>query len=699
MPSPARAAVLKCLEGRAADSEAALELARLLDHFFDSKDVPGKTDTWMAIYFWLRGGGGRFWKERSPWPAIWGRLEFFLEVMEQNPEICQAYQESIIAILNQAQAVDFFAETGMPGDRGILPELWDCAMHWLLPQPRDDQNLTPILERLFRHKKTERRFRMVPEELFGRLIEVTMPGSQPRMRGAFADAFRILATRVQAQCFNRAMRSRFDPVHLNDIPAARLARASESLACAWLAREDTLPLSKEWIEAAEDTGSLLKKVVETMETEGVSVDLVHSIESVRLCLIRMDAMRRVMTSGDPAQHKQAVHSLLSDLVTAVRKERSLLHILSSRTALLHRKIVERAGETGTHYIAQNYRQYRHIWLAAAGGGLLTVGTAAVKLQIHEWHALPLFLQGLAAGLNYAVSFMILHAFHLILATKQPAMTAAHLARIIREKRGAERTSEIVGFAAQISYSQVAAALGNILLVAAGSCAFVYLWRQFFGAGFLPEADAAHVFETLSPLDSGTIFFAAWTGVLLWLASVIGGWFDNWSVYHRLPEGIRDHRLGRMVGSARMARCGAILRNNMNGWATNISLGMLLGLTPVFGAFFGVPLEVRHVTLSTGQLAIAAASLGPAWLVDGWFFRALAGIGVMFILNLSVSFLCSLFTAARAYQVSTREVAAVLWAIIRQALTSPRIFLLPPRDSSRIPSGQNRPSDAGDPTPG
>jgi site-specific recombinase len=699
MPSPARAAILKCLEGRVADSEAALELARLLDHLFNAKEIPAKIDAWIAFYLWIRSGGGKFWKERTAWPAIWGRLEFFLEVMEQNPDICRAHQDSVLAILEQAQAVDFFAETGMPGDRGILPELWDGSMHWLLPQPRDDQNLTPILERLFRNKKTETRFRVLPEELFGRLVEVTMPGNQDSMRGAFADAFRILATRVQAQCFNRAMRSRIDPVHLSDIPAARLARASESLASTWLARQDTASLSKEWIQAGEDTGALLRKVVETMETEGVSVDLVHSIETVRLCLIRMDSMRQVMVSTDQALHNQAVHSLLSDLVAAVRKERSLLHILSSRTALLHRKIVERAGETGTHYIAQNYRQYRHIWLAAAGGGLLTVGTAAIKLHIHEWHALPLFLQGLAAGLNYAVSFMILHAFHLILATKQPAMTAAHLARIIREKKGAERTSEIVGFAAQISYSQVAAAVGNILLVALGSLAFVHLWRQFFGAGFLPESDAGHVFETLSPLDSGTIFFAAWTGVLLWLASVVGGWFDNWSVYHRLPDGIRDHRLGRIVGPARMARCGEILRNNMNGWATNISLGMLLGLTPVFGAFFGVPLEVRHVTLSTGQLAIAAASLGPGWLGDGWFFRALAGIGVMFILNLSVSFLCSLFTAARAYQVSTREVAAVLWAIIRKAITSPRNFLLPPRESARNPSGQNQSSDAGDPTPG
>lgn len=305
----------------------------------------------------------------------------------------------------------------------------------------------------------------------------------------------------------------------------------------------------------------------------------------------------------------------------------------------------------------------------------------MKLQIHEWHGLPLFIEGLAAGINYAASFMLLHTFHLILATKQPAMTAAHLANIVRQKRGPERTQEIANFAAQICHSQLAATLGNILLVSLGSFVFVLLWFKCFGIPFLGRESAGHVYQTLSPLDSGTVFFAAWTGVLLWAASVIGGWFDNWSVYHRLPDGIRDHHLGRFLGRARMARWGEAVRRNMNGWATNISLGLLLGLTPSIGLFLGIPLEVRHVTLSTGQISIAAASLGNDWMVSGWFFRALAGIGVMFALNLSVSFLCSLFTAARAYQLGTREVALVMLAIIKKAVTSPRNFILPPAQSS------------------
>ena len=74
-------------------------------------------------------------------------------------------------------------------------------------------------------------------------------------------------------------------------------------------------------------------------------------------------------------------------------------------------------------------------------GLLTVFTAAIKMRIVEAQ-LPLFFEGFAAGTNYAVSFILLQVFGLVLATKQPATTAATFARIIRDNRGQERSSKL-----------------------------------------------------------------------------------------------------------------------------------------------------------------------------------------------------------------------------------------------------------------
>ena len=59
-------------------------------------------------------------------------------------------------------------------------------------------------------------------------------------------------------------------------------------------------------------------------------------------------------------------------------------------------------------------------------------------------------------------------------------------------------------------------------------------------------------------------------------------------------------------------------------------------------------------------------------------RALAGVGVMFVLNLSVSFLLSLANAARAYDLPRRDLTELLRRIVRRFVRSPGQFLLPPR---------------------
>jgi len=269
----------------------------------------------------------------------------------------------------------------------------------------------------------------------------------------------------------------------------------------------------------------------------------------------------------------------------------------------------------------------------------------------------------------------LQHFHLMLATKQPAMTAAALATLLRSRNRTERLDRVVEFTVRICSSQFAAVVANVIFVFLGVFVFSYLWQLALGRDYLGVKEAEHVFETLSPVKIGTVFYAALTGVMLWIAAMIGGWFDNWAVYHRLPQAIADHHLGQRFGRKRMARFAGIVSRSMAGWGTNISLGFLLGLTPVLGMFVGLPLDVRHVTLSSGMLAFACASLD-GWFTTGWFFWALAGVATMFVLNLSVSFFLSLYTAARAYELERRELAVLGMRLLRRLMSRPLDFLLP-----------------------
>jgi site-specific recombinase len=105
---------------------------------------------------------------------------------------------------------------------------------------------------------------------------------------------------------------------------------------------------------------------------------------------------------------------------------------------------------------------------------------------------------------------------------------------------------------------------------------------------------------------------------------------------------------------------------------------MLGLVPVLAHFMALPLDVRHVTLSTGQWMAAVMALGDAaWQLPAvwWCLLALPLTGV---LNVGVSFLLAWRVAVRARGLRVKDRArlrAALWARLR---SHPGSFLWPTR---------------------
>jgi site-specific recombinase len=102
------------------------------------------------------------------------------------------------------------------------------------------------------------------------------------------------------------------------------------------------------------------------------------------------------------------------------------------------------------------------------------------------------------------------------------------------------------------------------------------------------------------------------------------------------------------------------------------------LVPAITLFFGLPIEVRHVTLSTGQLAAAAAAQGWTVLQQSPFWWCVAGIVVTGVLNLSVSFFLALKVALRSRGIRMVDRSRIRRAIFRRLRTSPGSFVLPPK---------------------
>ena len=665
------------------DRELLAGASMALDRLVAADSLEHRLAAWVELVDWARSGPGAGELDDRGTLSSRGvrRWTLLLDFLDSHPDVRSGMLEATAQILAETDSVNLFGAAGVPSGRGFFAEFADRLMMRVLPQPPDEHDLARLLGRLYRTKRHAERFARWPPELFSRIADVLRPPGRADIwspvRREFADGFRLLAARVQAEGLAPKLRSRSPHARVSQSPFLVQQRAADAMLTAWTAGESAASAVDTWRTQCAACREATSEIAHRLETDGVSVDIVYGLDAIERCLTRMELMAAVIETQPGAQRDAALHTLLSLLIAAAYQDRSITHLACANLQLLSRKIVDRSGKTGEHYIAWTRREYWQIWGAAAGGGLVTTFTAAIKMLI-VGTSLALFIQGLAAGLNYAVSFLLLQALGLVLATKQPAMTAAALANILRTHRGAERVDDLVDYAAQICRSQLAAAIANVAVVSVGAFAFSFLWEQISGRPFLNLHEAEHVFETLSPVDSGTVWYAALTGVVLWAASLVGGWFDNWAAYHRLPEAIIAHPLGGRFGRKRIVRLAGLVSRNMAGWATNVSLGFMLGLTPVLGAFFGLPLDVRHVTLSTGTLALACAGLGKGWFHGGWFLWAMAGIAVMFVLNLGVSFLLSLYTASRAYDLPRSFMLDFARAVGRRFLAQPGDFVLPPR---------------------
>ena len=414
-----------------------------------------------------------------------------------------------------------------------------------------------------------------------------------------------------------------------------------------------------------------------LDEHGISVNLVFRLRQLRARVLRIRALLDCLLGSNPAA---STARLLSHLVIVRQERRSLRALVASNSSLLAAKVAERSSETGEHYITRTYAQYRDMLRRAAGGGLLTALTTALKFMVMTL-GLSQFWNGFWSGFVYAGSFIAIQLLHCTLATKQPAMTAPAMAAKLKNLDEPGSLEVFVDEVTHLVRSQVAAALGNVGAVFPAVVVLSALFQLATQAPMIDATAATHVFDSLSLLGP-TAFFAAFTGVLLFAASIIAGWVENWFVMHRLHSALRyNPRITSVLGTTRAARWAQFMRENISGFASNISLGFMLGLIPAFAAFFGLGLEVRHVTLSAGQLAAAASALGWDVLRQPGFWWCVAALPVIAAANLSVSFYLAFRLALRAHNVGALDHARVNAAIRMRWRKRPLNFLWPSREAT------------------
>jgi site-specific recombinase len=645
------------------------------------RDLPTLSDHASRIDWVARLGT---WLHAAP-SAREDRLQAFLSACEREDALRRALHAVYAQVLLDTSGLKLFADTGLPSEFGFLSEAVNRVAFLVLPAPRDPTNLAEVLEALVPTKDDAEWVAEMPAALFASvtalLAEQTDVRVATELREDLLDAVTVLAANVASLGVSKDVLDRLSTGRLTALPFVALTHDCERLASVVRGQPDDAGQTRtDAARMVTDTIARCRgrvgQVVAHVETQGVSMHLIYRLEKLNALLDRLESI--VLTLALPGEHtEQARRAFVATLVRGIHLDKSVRALIRGNLRQLSRKVVERTGDAATHYLVASRSQWWQMFAGAAGGGFLTVFTIALKFAI-IWASLSLLFEGLALALNYAGSFMLMQLLGFKLATKQPAMFAASMADTLLDRRNRLNPAGFTEEVARVTRSQMAAVAGNIGVVIPAALAFDFGWRLLTGHAFLDPESAAYAVTSLDPLGSATLAFAALTGAILMVSSIAGGWFENFVVYRRVPEAIAQHRvLHRWIGPARALSWSHTFTHGVAGIATCLVLGLLLGMLPVIGTFAGLPLDVRHVTLSTGQLALGVSALGAGAFWSWATAMALIGVVAIGALNFGVSFVLALLLAIRAREVTVRSAAHLMRDTVWQCLRHPWTFVVPP----------------------
>ncbi|MBI5333809.1 MAG: site-specific recombinase [Burkholderiales bacterium] len=693
--------------GRQADTPAGWNVAELLSAADARADMPERHIWLVRLMEWLRHpqAGDALDERATPLPVL--RLRQLLHVLEQHPEHRAAVAGVIQATWREVDATTLLADYGFAPRSAFFDELTDRLRRRLLPATPATLDLAELFGLLFKAPEDAAWLRALDEATLARLgallHEATQGGdglggglggdrqaaSVPTWQAPFFDAIAVLAAQIRALGQGGTLRPRMSREALADRPFTQLARVAEQLretadaraagradAHAELARQAMyLRALLDACRRAADT------VHEHLEEHGVSVGVVFQVDQIRARARRIESLLNCVLADEPGRE---VAELTADLVETTEQRRSIRALFARHYSMLARKVAERSAETGEHYITRTRAEYRQMLGRALGGGAVLAATTFLKFAILALGLSP-FWAGFGAGLNYAVSFVVIYLLHFTVATKQPAMTAPAMAARLADVSDDASVERFVDEVAHLIRSQMAGIIGNVCAVAPVVLAAQWIAQQTLGRPLIDRPHAEHVLHALTLLGP-SLWYAAFTGVLLFASSLIAGWAENWFVLHRLDSAIRwNPRITARLGAKRAARWATWWRQHVSGLAANVSLGLMLGLVPVIASFFALPLDVRHVTLSMGQLAAAAGTLGTGVLHLPAFWWCLGAVLLTGLLNVGVSFFFALRVALRSRGIRVKDRARLRRAVLRRLLSHPLSFLLPPRPPRAEPA--------------
>lgn len=367
--------------------------------------------------------------------------------------------------------------------------------------------------------------------------------------------------------------------------------------------------------------------------------------------------------------------LIFNILNYKSHKNNISDLINDSTRLISHLITNHTAEAGAHYITSTRKEYMTMFYKASGGGII-VGALCVLKMLYGYIPGSDFSHAFLYSMNYAMGFVMIYLMGFTLATKQPAMTAATMTKVLSEEGNGQRNNtEFAHLVSKLFRSQFIAFVGNVLLAFPVALVIIYGLDVFFSQNLAVER-SDKLLKDLDPFKSKAILHASIAGFYLFISGIISGNIGNNSVFYQIPERIAKNLSIRNFFGKKFAKgLSKYYAKNWPGIISNFWFGVFLGATAPVGMFFGLDLDIRHITFAAGNFALGL--YGKDFSVDTYTF-CISFLTVFLIgfFNFLISFSLSMFLAFRSRKMNFGQVSEIYKEIFRYFTKHPLKFFFP-----------------------
>jgi len=616
-------------------------------------------------------------------------LRFAMQELKLHPELLANLQQALLSQLISTKLTSAITESGIPLSRGFWQELVNRLKHKLIPELQDETDFLYVINSVFYKKADYQWVESIPRSLwidFFETLGFRFSTDAHRIKNELLSSLKILSFQVAQLGLEREV--------LNYLPENERNDHTAFVRQNYLVHELELILNEnKEANAISSTSTALKEHIHSCYTlldyiRESHADKGASIQQTYLLLILTNRLERMLLIADILDADNQFDTgrftdLFRLLIRNENRKNSIMEFLSQGLGYLAYQIAEHKGSKGHKYITETRAEYYKMIRSAMWGGLIISFTAILKNLIGKLKLAP-FPLGFLYSMNYSAGFILIEETKSTLATKQPAFTASAVAGSLdtRKLGGEPDLDGLAATVAKVSRSQIASFFGNLIIVFPMTFLLAWGYHQVTGSKIATDAAAFKLLKDQHPWRSPALLYACFTGLFLFISGIIAGYWQNKVQYGQIRERlIRHPALKVTMSPQRRTRLANYVEKNIGAMIGSIALGFFLGFSGVIGKIFGIPFDIRHITIASGNVSIGLYGVGinevPAYFMLAVFFGVL-GIGV---LNFLVSFALAFTVAVKSRGIHLSQYPRLLSTIGKYLFRHPRVFFLPERKSS------------------